>query len=213
METDFKNMKCIGVLGGTFNPVHKGHLMMAECALREKTDIERIIFMPNNLPAYKNTQDITKANHRVCMLEAALQGHDNMCISQMELSRGGITYTADTLREILDINPGLIIYFIIGSDSLESLHLWFQYREILKMCRLLVAVRDTKRSQMETCAKRLQGEVPEAQIEFLDNQEILVSSTDIRAQISSGFMPYASLPQGVAEYIQAHRLFGWIAKS
>lgn len=211
MKADFKNMKCIGMLGGTFNPVHKGHIMMAECTLREKPDIECIVFMPNNLPAYKNTRELTEADHRIHMLEAALRGYDNMCVSEMELARGGITYTADTLREILDINPDLTIYFIIGSDSLESMHLWFLYRDILRMCRLLVADRGTRRSQMEACAKRLQKEVPEAQIEFLDNREILVSSTDIRARISSGVMP-DTLPQSVAEYIQAHRLFGWAPK-
>ncbi len=209
MDIDIEHLHCIGILGGTFNPVHNGHIMMAECALQRKNDIEHLIFMPNNLPAYKDTDEIIDTEHRINMLRIALRDRSKMCISRLEIERGGITYTADTLDELLSWNPGLKIYFIIGTDSLKSFDRWFRYRDILQSCTLLVAERNTGQKNQQLWAQALMRQVPGARIDFLDNDEIPVASSDIRQQIAAGYMPDTLLPKGVADYIRKHGLYGF----
>ncbi len=209
MDIDIEHLHCIGILGGTFNPVHNGHIMMAECALQRKKNIERLIFMPNNLPAYKDTDEIIDTEHRINMLRIALRDRSKMCISGLEIERGGITYTADTLDELLSWNPGLKIYFIIGTDSLKSFDMWFRYRDILQSCTLLVAVRNTGQKNQQLWAQALLRQVPSAEIEFLDNDEIPAASSDIREQLAAGHMPDTLLPKGVADYIRQHGLYGF----
>ncbi len=209
MDIDIKHLHCIGILGGTFNPVHNGHIMMAEYALQRKKDMECLVFMPNNLPAYKETCEIIDTEHRLNMLQIALQDHPDMCISRIEIERGGITYTADTLDELLSWNPGLKIYFIIGTDSLKSFDTWFRYRDILHSCTLLVADRNSDQRKRQLWSGKLFEQVPDTRIEFLDNEELAIASSDIRRQIACGHIPEAALPKGVADYIKEHGLYGF----
>ena len=124
MKDIFKQSGCIGILGGTFNPVHIGHIMLADKTIEQYPDIEKIVIMPNNLPAYKNSHELVDSKHRIRMLELATEDRDYVSISDLEIKRGGATYTIDTLREIKNINPSLKIYFIIGADSLFQFEKW-----------------------------------------------------------------------------------------
>lgn len=206
---DLKNLNCIGILGGTFNPVHNGHLMMAECAVKTIPKIEHILFMPNNFPGYKDASDIVSTKHRLEMLALALHGRSNMSISDLEIKRGGITYTAETLECIHKQNPKLKIYFIIGSDSLYSFKEWFRYRDILAYCTLLVAGRHTDMEKMQICSGQLKDDVPDADIVLMHNDDVPAASSEIREMISHGCMPWQLLPHKVAEYIMNNGLYSW----
>lgn len=204
MDIDVLHMKCIAIMGGTFNPVHIGHVRMAREVLSLKHDIDRLVFMPNNLPAYKDKRELIDTEHRINMLKLALSKYPDMSVSTLEIDRGGVTYTADTLDELLGVNPRLKIYFIMGMDSLKSLHLWYRYRDVVNNCSLLVFDRD-----VDIDAKRdIDSYIYEnARIEYIHNDKMDVSSSEIRELISNGNMPYKLLPDGVSDYIIEHGLY------
>lgn len=209
MNNIFERTACVGILGGTFNPVHVGHVMLADMTVRQYADIERLVFMPNNLPAYKNSHEIIDEKHRVNMLKLATDGKDYSDISLMEIERGGITYTVDTLKEIKKLNPDINIYFIIGADSLFDLHKWKDYKSIMSMCTILAARRDSDYDKMAEYVKTLTRQTGFGRIEFIDAPEIDAASSQIRDSIAAGSIPYELLPDGVAGYIKDNKLYGW----
>ncbi len=134
-------MKKIGIMGGTFNPVHYGHLHIAETAFNE-LELDEIIFMPNNMPAYKGTEDLAPVEDRVLMLEMAIANYSHFSVNTMEIERGGTTYTIDTLEELSKLYPKDELFFIIGSDSLDAFMNWREPKKILDYAYLLVAERN-----------------------------------------------------------------------
>ena len=118
----FLKYNCIGILGGTFNPIHNGHIMLAEKAICQFPEIEKILIMPNNKPAYKGNNEMISPKERIKMLELATLSLDYAEISDIEIKRGGITYSYDTFKEIYAINPDIKIYFIVGADSLYTIN-------------------------------------------------------------------------------------------
>ena len=130
----------IGILGGTFNPIHIGHLILAE-ETREKIGLEKVIFMPAFLPPHKDNSDIAGAVHRLAMVELATSGNNNFAVSDLEIKRDGRSYTIDTIKELKVIYPQDDLYFIIGSDLLEYLDGWKDLNEILKLVKFIVATR------------------------------------------------------------------------
>ena len=131
--------KIIGIMGGTFNPIHKGHTGIARCAY-EQSDIDEILFMPSGTPAYKDNSPIVSATDRCNMVKLAIKPFDYMSLSTIETDRPGNTYTADTLAQIYDSYKK--IYFIIGADSLLNLSKWYHPEIVMNLCTLLVANRD-----------------------------------------------------------------------
>lgn len=204
MDTDICELKCIAVLGGTFNPVHMGHIKMAECALREKKDIEKLIFMPNNIPAYKDEGSIISTEHRLNMLKLAIDGRQDMQLSLMEIERGGVTYTADTLDELHKVNPRLKIYFIVGTDSLVNIRSWHRYRDVLNSCTLLVYKRNIGNEQVYTLPDDVMSC---ADIEYLNGEMENVSSSLVRELIGDGKQPCGLLPVRVMDYIRSNGLY------
>ncbi|MFA5095910.1 MAG: nicotinate-nucleotide adenylyltransferase [Candidatus Omnitrophota bacterium] len=130
----------IGILGGTFNPVHSGHLILAEEA-REKLGLERIIFVPANLPPHKENSDIAPAAIRLRMLKLAVKGNRYFDVSDAEARRKGRSYTIDTIREFKSRYPQDELYFIIGSDLLKYIEAWKDLAEINKMVKFIAATR------------------------------------------------------------------------
>ena len=131
--------KIIGIMGGTFNPIHKGHTGIARCAY-EQSDIDEILFMPSGTPAYKDNSPIVSATDRCNMVKLAIKPFDYMSLSTIETDRPGNTYTADTLAQIYDSYKK--IYFIIGADSLLYIQDWYHPEYICSHCHLLCANRD-----------------------------------------------------------------------
>ena len=130
----------IGILGGTFNPIHIGHLILAEEA-REKLGLDKIIFVPTYLPPHKDNSDIAAADSRFAMIKLAIEGNRNFEVSDLEIKRNGRSYTIDTIREFKLKYPKDELYFIIGSDLLKYLNEWKDLGEIIKMVKFIVATR------------------------------------------------------------------------
>jgi len=130
----------IGILGGTFNPIHIGHLILAEEA-REKLGLDRIIFVPAYLPPHKDNSDIALAKDRLAMVKLAISGNQYFSVSDLEIKRDGRSYTIDTMKEFKNIYPHDELYFIIGSDLLKYLDDWKDLVEIIKMVKFIVATR------------------------------------------------------------------------
>ncbi len=130
----------IGILGGTFNPIHIGHLILAEEA-REKLSLDRIIFVPAYLPPHKDNSDIALAAHRFNMVELAIKGNRYCSVSDVEIKRDGRSYTIDTIKAFKKTYPEDDLFFIIGSDLLKYLDDWKDLNDILKMVKFITATR------------------------------------------------------------------------
>lgn len=130
----------IGILGGTFNPIHIGHLILAQ-EVREKLGLDRIIFVPAYLPPHKDNSDIAQAAVRLAMVKLAILGNKYFSVSDIETKRDGRSYTIDTLKEFKKMYPEDELYFIIGSDLLKYLDEWKDLNDIIKMVKFIVATR------------------------------------------------------------------------
>jgi len=130
----------IGILGGTFNPVHIGHLILAEEA-REKLLLDRVIFVPTYLPPHKDNSDIAPAGARLAMVKLAISGNKYFSVSDMEIKRDGRSYTIDTINEFKKMHPEDELYFIIGSDLLNYLDDWKDLLEIIKLVKFVASTR------------------------------------------------------------------------
>ncbi|MCM8780914.1 MAG: nicotinate-nucleotide adenylyltransferase [Candidatus Omnitrophica bacterium] len=130
----------VGILGGTFNPIHIGHLILAE-EVREKLDLDRIIFVPAYLPPHKDSSCVISADHRYAMVRLAIRNNKNFSVSDIEIKRDGLSYTIDTIRELKKIYAKDELYFIIGSDLLNYLGEWKDLDDIMGMVKFVVATR------------------------------------------------------------------------
>lgn len=130
----------IGILGGTFNPIHIGHLILAEEA-RERLGLDRIIFVPAYLPPHKDNSDIAPAGMRLTMVKLAISGNKYFSVSSVETKRDGRSFTIDTIKEFKKIYPQDELYFIIGSDLLKYLDDWKDLDEIIKMVKFIAVTR------------------------------------------------------------------------
>jgi len=130
----------IGILGGSFNPIHNGHLILAKEA-KEKLELDKIIFVPTNLAPHKDNSNLAAAADRMEMIKLAIAGSRDLEVSDIEIKRGGRSYTIDTVKEFKKIYPGDELYFIIGSDLLNYLDDWKDLGEIIKKIKFVVATR------------------------------------------------------------------------
>lgn len=213
MEAFWKEYNKIAILGGTFNPVHNGHVMMAKTVLEQVEELELLVILPNNLPAYKNASAMIDTKHRVRMLELAFGSKNfysygkNVAVSTLEIDRGGVTYTIDTLNHIKSMSNDIDIYFVIGADSLFTIRKWYQFTEVLKKCKLLVLARDCNNEELEQCKKELEMDFPYASIRILVNEEVKVSSSNLRDMVATKKDISQMVPDTVNEYIKANHLY------
>lgn len=199
-------MKKIGIMGGTFNPIHYGHLLLAESAY-EQFNLDSIWIMPNKHPQYKMISSNISEEDRVAMISLAIEGNPHFILSEEELCRTGATYTVDTLVSLHQKLPDTEFYFIMGADSLFHFESWREPERILKLCHILAARRNGQvsadlDSQMDyLCSKY------DADIHFLDTPNLDISSHGIRKRIRSHRSIKYLLPEAVEQYIMEHRLY------
>lgn len=200
----------IGILGGSFNPIHNGHIKLALSALSEYS-LDNVLIMPNNDTYYKQDAAISDED-RIEMIRLAIRGIEGLELSDMEIRRGGITYTIDTIRELKasDASQGKEneYYFIIGGDSLEHLYYWREIGELFKNMVFLAAVRDDiNHDKMEELRHMYVEHYPEARIEFLSVDAENISSSDIRRKASKGLSISDLVSPEVEEYIVGNKLY------
>ena len=192
-------MKRIGISGGTFNPIHLGHLFMAQTAL-EKFDLEKIIFVPSFWPPHKSRQHILDASKRLEMVRLAVKDNPSFEVSEVEINRGGKSYTIDTIRYFHNQYPSdARFFFILGYDSLANLHRWHQINELLKMTSFIVINRPGFKPENPRIPKR---KVFSAMMPGLD-----ISSSYIRKSLRSDKTVKYLVPEPVLEYIRKNNLY------
>jgi len=195
----------IGLFGGTFDPVHNGHLAVAE-TVRTKLDLQKVLFIPAGQPWLKGAREITPAEHRLKMVELAIAGKPYFDISAMEIERPGATYTVDTLTELLKSMGDVEIYIIIGSDSLEAFPRWKEPARLLKLGYLVTVPRPGYNLPDLTAMYRQMPGLKERLI-ILDEPEIDVSASDIRRRVKEKLSFEDLVPAKVAAYIKKHKLY------
>ncbi len=191
-------MRRIGVFGGTFDPPHVGHLALAEWA-RDELRLDRVLFVPAARPPHKRHRRISAAADRVAMTRRAVRGNAGFGVSTIEVRRRGPSYTVDTLRALSRRHPGAALFLLVGEDSLREFHTWHAPEEILRIAKLVVAGRPGARAR--------RGLVPRARIVRLGNPVLDVSSSTLRRRARSGRSVRYFVPDAVARYITAHRLY------
>jgi nicotinate-nucleotide adenylyltransferase len=185
----------VGILGGTFNPIHIGHLILAE-EVREKLGLQKIIFVPTYLPPHKDNSDIAPPAQRFAMVKLAIKGSKYFLASDMEIKRDGRSYTIDTLKEFKIRYPQDELYFIIGSDLLKYLNDWKDLDEIIKMVKFIVATRPGYPLE------RIPSHIATIPIRAVD-----VSAFEIRQAIKENRSFRYLVPDAVFKYINKKRLY------
>ncbi len=195
-----------GVLGGTFDPIHRGHLIIAEAA-RKKLVLAKVIFVPAGQPWLKNDRDITPAEHRVNMVGLAIAGKAHFEQSTVEVNRPGPSYSVDTVAALRkDFGDEAQIYFLVGWDSLAELPQWHQPQRLVKLCKLVAITRpDFSRPDL----KSLESSVPgiTKSVVWLDIKPVDISSSDIRDRAAHGSSIKGLVPGKVEKYIKENGLY------
>jgi len=185
----------IGILGGTFNPIHIGHLILAE-EVREKLKLDRVIFVPTYLPPHKDNSDIASSAVRLTMVKLAIKGNRYFFASDIEVKRDGRSYTIDTLKEFKKIYPEDELYFIIGSDLLRYLDDWKDLDEIIAMVSFIVATRPGYPLE----------KIP-SHISTIPIRAVDVSAFEIRKAIRENKSFRYLVPEAVRSYIEKNSLY------
>ncbi len=194
----------IGIMGGTFNPIHLGHLELIKAA-HKQFDLNKILVMPSGTPVYKDQSLIVSATHRCNMVELAIKDYNYMELSTIEIDRKGNTYTADTLRQIG--NDYDKIYFIIGADSLFAITDWYKPQYICANCHLLCANRGEYEIEELNRQKNLLVSKYNAKIDFIKCESIPISSTEIRNKLKKHESIDDMVGRDVEQYILDNNLY------
>ncbi len=196
----------LGILGGTFDPIHMGHLLMAEMA-RTSLGLSQVLFTPVGDPPHKQNNTITPACHRRAMTELAIQDNPGFALCTVDLDRPGPHYTTDTIRLIRQQYSlsAADCYFIIGGDSLQDLPTWHNPAELLTLCRLAVIHRPGIRPDVAGLARQLAG--LSERLTWVEMPPSGLSSTAIRASVSRGQSIRYQIPDSVRAYIEREGLY------
>ncbi len=189
----------IGILGGTFDPVHMGHLVLAE-QVRERLKLSRVLFIPCLSPPHKTRRKLSLPEDRFRMTSLAVEGNRCFSISDMELKREGPSYTVDTLKQLRQTYRGAEIYFLTGSDVLDEIHTWKSPEEIYKLAKMAIAVRpgfDDFDRENRFAKKSL----------VVDITGLDISSSQIRERVKRGQSIRYLVPSRVEEYIKRKKLY------
>ena len=198
-------MSKIGIMGGTFNPIHMAHLILAESAY-EQLQLDKILIMPSKKPPHKLHDPIASDHHRIEMVKLAIKGNPHFELSTMELEREGITYTADTLQQLTKEYPENEYYFILGLDSLQQIEKWKTPDIIFHLAHIVAAGRyHFPKERIEGQVHRLE-EIYHGKIHLLEIPNMDLSSEMLREHVKMGKSIRYYVPSSVEEYIREHGL-------
>jgi nicotinate-nucleotide adenylyltransferase len=204
----------VGILGGTFDPIHYGHLAIAE-EVAEILELDRVLFVPASLPPHKQHEDVTPAADRAAMVSLAVAGNRRFRVCRIELDRDGPSYTADTLAALADEaarqRVARELFFILSADALAEFRGWHDPERVVALATLAVVPRPGSPAPDRQWAM---DQLPRAEnvpggprLECIDTVPLATSSTDVRRQVSAGRSIRYLVPPGVEDYVRQHRLY------
>lgn len=196
----------VGIMGGTFNPIHYGHLFLAEIA-SEQLDLDRILFMPSKNPPHKAKPYKVTDQQRVEMITLAIADNPKFKLSMFEMEREGTTYTADTLTLLTKQHSDTEFYFIVGADSLFQLQNWKDPQTICRLCTIVAANRDNVEKEKLNQQADYLRDIFNARIILVDMPVIQISSEVIRERVATRKSVRYWLPKAVMEYISRNELY------
>lgn len=205
--SDFKNCNSIAIMGGTFDPIHNGHLVTAE-AVRHRFQVDKVIFMPTGNPAHKIKNQVTHHEHRYLMSVLATMRNQNFDVSRIEIDRPGVTYTIDTIDALKSIcKEDVRLYFITGADAIHQILTWKEPERLLSLCDFVAVTRPgyQKRALLEEIGEI--REKYESRIHYMEVPSLAISSSDIRSRVKLGAPIKYLVPQLVEDYIRKFGLY------
>ncbi len=191
-------MRRVGLFGGSFDPVHDAHVALARAAL-EQLRLDELRWIPAGQP-WQKARGLTAAEHREAMVRLAIAGEPRFVLDRIELRRGGVTYTLDTVRELHAAEPGTHWFLVLGQDQYATLHTWRDWRQLLALVTLAIAGRPG-------VAPGAAPEVARHGHELVDLPPMEVSATEIRRRVAAGESIAGLVPEPVRSYIARHRLY------
>ncbi|MGZ4650291.1 MAG: nicotinate-nucleotide adenylyltransferase [Kineosporiaceae bacterium] len=188
----------LGVMGGTFDPIHHGHLVAAS-EVASVYDLDEVVFVPTGQPWQKTDREVSPAEHRYLMTVIATASNPRFTVSRVDIDRPGVTYTIDTLRDLAKERPGTELFFITGADALAQILSWKDSEEMFELAHFVGVTRP---------GHRLDGDgLPADRVSLVEVPAMAISSTACRARVIAGQPVWYLVPDGVVQYIAKHRLY------
>jgi nicotinate-nucleotide adenylyltransferase len=195
----------IGVMGGTFDPIHIGHLAVGEGA-REALGLDTVLFVPAAQPPHKPAGSVTAVEHRAAMVELAISGNSSFELSTIEIDRGGPSYTVDTVEQLARREPGVDLHLIVSAETFVQLRTWHEPERLFGAARIAVVPREGYPApEPGWLAEAFPGQ--EGRVTYLEGPRLGVSSTAIRERVAAGRSIRYLVPDAVAAYIEANELY------
>ena len=191
----------VGVMGGTFDPIHHGHLVAAS-EVQSWFDLDEVVFVPTGQPWQKIDRDVSPAEHRYLMTVIATAANPRFEVSRVDIDRTGPTYTIDTLRDLAALHPDADLYFITGADAMAALLTWREHDELFELAQFVGCTRPGHEMDETT----LVG-LPKDRITLVEIPALAISSTDCRHRVERGEPVWYLVPDGVVQYIGKHELY------
>lgn len=202
-----KTTERIGVFGGSFDPVHMGHLTVAQDAV-EQVELDRLVFVPAAISPHKQETTPTEGIHRLEMLRLATEGNLTFEVSDMEILRGGVSYTVDTIAHVQQEHPEAELFFIVGLDSLRKMHRWLHVERIFEMCTVIPLARGGEHPEAVAEQSGLsEGRKKQLLDRLIRIHEVEVSSSEVRMRVAEGLSVHYLVPPAVEMYIAEHNLY------
>ena len=198
MTTSQRAQRRIGIMGGTFDPVHHGHLVAAS-EVQDYFDLDQVIFVPAGHQPFKVGQEIAPAEHRYLMTVIATASNPRFTVSRVDIDREGVTYTIDTLAEIHEQFPDAALYFITGADALSQILDWRHPERLFELAHFIGVTRPGHRLS--------DIGLPPEHVSLLEIPAMAISSTDCRERVAAGQPVWYLVPDGVVQYINKHGLY------
>jgi len=201
----------IGVIGGTFDPIHYGHLAAAEEA-RVRVNLEKVLFAVAGLPPHKLDEEVTPVEHRLAMVQLGIFSNPDFELSRVDVDRSGPSYTVDTISILQEQwGQGTEMFFILGLDSLVEVPTWHQPERLIQLCHLVAVARPG----FEVDMRQLEDSVPgiSSRVEIIDMPEVDISSSDLQRRVRESLPIRYQVPEEVERYIREHRLYQQSAES
>ena len=191
----------VGVMGGTFDPIHHGHLVAA-AEVQAWFDLDEVVFVPTGRPWQKSERTVSPPEHRYLMTVIATAANPGFTVSRVDVDREGPTYTIDTLRDLSAAMPDADLYFITGADALTEIFGWRDADELFALAHFVGCTRPGYEMDPEVL-----GSIPAARVTMVEIPALAISSTDCRERQRRGQPVWYLVPDGVVQYIQKHRLY------